>query len=170
MSDVGAGIKTIEEIFTYSWLLTYSPFLFWLQAEEEQRISRYSTSGRRKSAPPIPMQVNLRKYKSSICFQQRFIYMHIVFFSKTYFHTLMAEFSLEGNCEIAIGCMWSKLWRKRLMGGLKRTTTTGQVYEKDQLKFNFSMNYLEVNVYNDFEMFSFRYQGRYREGVAEEIH
>ena len=56
------------------------------------------------------------------------------------------------------------------MGGLKRTTTTGQVYEKDQLKFNFSMNYLELNVYNDFEMFSFRYQGRYREGVAEEIH
>ena len=27
-SDVGAGIKNIEEIFTYSWVLTYSPFLF----------------------------------------------------------------------------------------------------------------------------------------------
>ena len=44
------------------------------------------------------------------------------------------------------------------MGGLKGTTTTGRVYEKDQLKFKFSMNYLEVNVFHDFGMFSFRYQ------------
>ena len=27
-SDVGAGIKNIEEIFTYSWVLTYSYFCF----------------------------------------------------------------------------------------------------------------------------------------------
>ena len=50
------------------------------------------------------------------------------------------------------------------MGGLKGTTTTGQVYEKDRLKFKFSMNYLEVNVFHDFEMFSFRYQGQIQRG------
>ena len=48
--------------------------------------------------------------------------MHIVFFSRTYFYILMAAFLLKEIVGCEVNC-----FETGLMGGLKGTTTTGQV-------------------------------------------
>ena len=58
--------------------------------------------------------------------------MHIVFFSRTYFYILMAAFLLKEIIGCEVNC---------LMGGPDR------LKEKEPLRFKFSMNYLEVNVF-----------------------
>ena len=62
--------------------------------------------------------------------------MHIVFFSRTYFYILMAAFLLKEIVGCDVNCC-----ETGLMGGLDRFK------EKEPLRFKFSMNYLEVNVF-----------------------